>query len=95
MNGRDLTLGALAGLAVAGLVAQRRGSRDESLAALTREVRADIERLALRVQRRALHAVQERGSAAAGRRDPQGRKSAPAPTAVRGCAPTASTARPG
>jgi predicted amidophosphoribosyltransferase len=27
MNGRDLTLGALAGLAVAGLVAQRRGSR--------------------------------------------------------------------
>lgn len=38
MNGRDLTLGALAGLAVAGLVAQRRGSRDESLASLTRGV---------------------------------------------------------
>jgi len=38
VNGRDLTLGALAGLAVAGLVAQRRGSRDESLASLTRGV---------------------------------------------------------
>ena len=38
MNGRDLTLGALAGLAVAGLVAQRRGSRDEALASLTRGV---------------------------------------------------------
>lgn len=38
MNGRDLTLGALAGLAVAGMVAQRRGSRDESLASLTRGV---------------------------------------------------------
>jgi len=39
VNGRDLTLGALAGLAVAGMVAQRRrGSRDESLAFLTRGV---------------------------------------------------------
>ena len=38
MNGRDLALGALAGLAVAGMVAQRRGSRDESLASLTRGV---------------------------------------------------------
>ena len=38
MNGRDLTLGALAGLAVAGLLAQRRGSRDEALASLTRGV---------------------------------------------------------
>jgi hypothetical protein len=38
MNGRDLTLGALAGLAVAGLLTQRRGSRDEALAFLTRGV---------------------------------------------------------
>jgi hypothetical protein len=38
MNGRDLTLGALAGLAVAGLLTQRRGSRDEALASLTRGV---------------------------------------------------------
>ena len=38
MNGRTLTLGALAGLAVAGLVAKRRGSRDAVLASLTRGV---------------------------------------------------------
>lgn len=38
MNGRDLTLGALAGLAVAGLLTQRRGSRDEALASLARGV---------------------------------------------------------
>ena len=38
MNGRDLTLGALAGLAVAGLLTQRRGSRDAALASLTRGV---------------------------------------------------------
>lgn len=38
MNGRDLTLVALAGLAVAGLVAQRRGSRDMETASLTRGV---------------------------------------------------------
>jgi hypothetical protein len=38
VNGRDLTLGALAGLAVAGLLTQRRGSRDEALASLTRGV---------------------------------------------------------
>ena len=38
MNGRTLTLGALAGLAVVGLLTQRRGSRDESLASLTRGV---------------------------------------------------------
>ena len=34
MNGRDLTLGALAGLAVAGMVAQRRGSRTAKTPAL-------------------------------------------------------------
>lgn len=39
MNGRDLTLGALAGLAVAGMVAQRRrGSRDEEVITLSRGV---------------------------------------------------------
>jgi len=38
MNGRDLTLGIAAGLAVAGLLTQRRGSRDEGLASLTRGV---------------------------------------------------------
>lgn len=38
MNGRDLTLGLAAGLAVAGLVSQRRGSRDEEVASLVRGV---------------------------------------------------------
>jgi len=38
MNGRDLTLGLAAGLAIAGLVSQRRGSRDEGLASLVRGV---------------------------------------------------------
>ena len=51
MNGRDLTLGALAGLAVAGLVKQRSGSRSLPAAERTRVLREVTEKIQDEMQR--------------------------------------------